>query len=359
MTDLVLTGLRKTYGDFVALDSTDLTVEQGEFLTLLGPSGCGKSTTLAAIAGLDVPSGGRITFQGRDLYNAETGLCLPPEARNFGVVFQSYALWPHMTVEKNVSMPLELRRVPAAERRARVAETLELVGLAAFARRYPGELSGGQQQRVALARAIVFKPPLLLLDEPLSNLDAQLRLQARSWLKDIQRSLGLTTIYVTHDQEEALAMSDRIVVMKQGRIVQMGRPEDIYGTPLHPFSAQFVGSANLLEAELLSVGDDGLARVRLPNGPEILGHAPLPLTGAGPVSLVLRPERIGLAPVAGPGPVNEIIVQAGAVSYLGEGYEQVLDLAGQSLRRKGERAMTEGPGRIQVAAADLLVFRKD
>lgn len=356
MTDLTLKSLRKTYHSAVALDSIDLTVEKGEFLTLLGPSGCGKSTTLSAIAGLDVPSGGSVTFRDRVLYDETSGVFLPPEARNFGVVFQSYALWPHLSVERNVAMPLELRKVPREEWRRRVAETLELVGLGKFAKRYPGELSGGQQQRVALARAIVFKPPLLLLDEPLSNLDAQLRLQARSWLKDIQRELGLTTVYVTHDQEEALAMSDRIVVMRGGKIIQVGTPEQIYETPMHPFAAQFIGSANLLDGMLETPIANGAAQVVLADGQKLRGQAPKPLDQDKPVVLVLRPERISTTPVPD---ASELVVEFGPSSYLGERYEQDIKVAGASLRLKGDAAAPVGKASVWIAAKDILVFTQD
>jgi iron(III) transport system ATP-binding protein len=356
MTDLSLKSLRKAYGNVVALDSIDLTVERGEFLTLLGPSGCGKSTTLAAIAGLDIPTAGSVRFRDAVLYDGDKGIFLPPERRNFGVVFQSYALWPHLSVERNVAMPLELRRVPAAERRKRVAETLDLVGLSGFAQRYPGELSGGQQQRVALARAIVFKPPLLLLDEPLSNLDAQLRLQARSWLKNIQRELGLTTIYVTHDQEEALAMSDRIVVMRGGQIMQIGTPTEVYEQPRHAFAARFVGSANLIGGTAMPADGSGDVVVTLADGQKLRGHAPAPFDAAKPVVIVMRPERLQTSPLAG---ANEVVVEFGAQSYLGERYEQEIRVAGETLRLRGHAAGTAGKASVWVAPQDVLVFAQD
>lgn len=357
MIDLSLSALTKTYGPVKAIDAVDLDVEQGEFLTLLGPSGCGKSTTLGAIAGLDRPTAGTITFRERTLFDSATGTFLPPEARGFGVVFQSYALWPHLSVEKNISMPLELRRVPKAERKRRVAETLELVGLSGYAQRYPGELSGGQQQRVALARAIVFQPPLLLLDEPLSNLDAQLRQQARIWLKQIQRELGLTTIYVTHDQEEALAMSDRIVVMRGGRIVQVGSPQDIYENPKHPFAANFIGSANVLKGQLEPAATDSASRiVLLADGQKLPGRAPAPIPAGASTVAVLRPQRIHLAPVAD---ATELIVEFGAPSYLGERFEQEALLAGGTLRLSADRPQPAGKGSIWVADHDVLVFEAD
>lgn len=356
MTDLAIKSLRKSYRDVVALDSIDLEVQRGEFLTLLGPSGCGKSTTLAAIAGLDVPTSGSVTFRDQVLYDGDKGIFLPPEKRHFGVVFQSYALWPHLSVERNVAMPLELRRVPSAERKKRVAETLDLVGLSGYGKRYPGELSGGQQQRVALARAIVFKPPLLLLDEPLSNLDAQLRLQARSWLKNIQRELGLTTIYVTHDQEEALAMSDRIVIMRGGKIVQTGTPTEVYEQPRHAFAARFVGSANLISGSAGAANGNGEVVVTLSDGQKLRGHAPEPFDCKKPVVIVMRPER--LFPTAQPD-TSEVVVDFGAQSYLGERYEQEIRVAGETLRLRGHAVSPAGRASVWVAPRDVLVFAQD
>jgi iron(III) transport system ATP-binding protein len=356
MTDLVLSDLTRRYGPVNAIDRINITVGAGEFLTLLGPSGCGKSTTLAAIAGLDQPTAGRISFGGRTLFDAEAGIYLPPEARGFGVVFQSYALWPHMTVEKNVDLSLRLRKVEASERDRRVGEALELVGLTAYAKRYPGELSGGQQQRVALARAVVFRPALLLLDEPLSNLDAQLRQEARIWLKNIQRELGLTAIYVTHDQEEALSMSDRIVVMRGGHIIQMGTPQDIYERPVHPFSASFIGSSNLISGGLVtSVSADSPA-VTLPGGQILQGHAPSPVQQGKPALIAMRPQNIRLTEEAG---ANRLSVRFGPANYLGDRFEQQAFLGDNPLRFQAERPAPEGDGSIWIARQDVLIFPPD
>jgi len=239
--------------------STDsLAVEKGEFISLLGPSGCGKTTTLQMIAGFVEPSGGAIRLEGRDLR------AVKPAKRGLGIVFQSYALFPHMTVADNVSFGLEMQGTAKAERAARIAETLDLVGLGAFAARYPRQLSGGQQQRVALARALVIRPAILLLDEPLSNLDAKLREEMQIELRQIQRTVGTTTILVTHDQAEAMALSDRIVVMNQGRAEQIGPPHEAYERPATAFVANFLGKTNLVKGasvrpERISFAATGLA----------------------------------------------------------------------------------------------------
>src|SRR5258707_11334761 len=240
MSFLVLEHLTKRFGTHLAVDGLSLGVEKGEFVSLLGPSGCGKTTTLQMIAGFVEPTSGAIRLEGRDL------LAVKPAKRGLGIVFQSSALFPHMTVAENVGFGLEMQGVAAADRTRRVGETLELVGLAAFAARFPRQMSGGQQQRVALARALVIKPQILLLDEPLSNLDAKLREEMQIKLRQIQRSVGTTTILVTHDQAEAMALSDRIVVMNQGRAEQIGPPHEAYERPATPFVANFLGKTNVV-----------------------------------------------------------------------------------------------------------------
>ena len=258
MAFLELENLTKRFGGQTAVDGLSLVVEKGEFIALLGPSGCGKTTTLQMIAGFVEPTAGAIRLEGRDL------LAMKPAKRGLGVVFQSYALFPHMTVAENVGFGLEMRGVSAAERAKRVAETLELVGLAALAARFPRQMSGGQQQRVALARALVIRPSILLLDEPLSNLDAKLREEMQIELRQIQRTVGTTTILVTHDQAEAMALSDRIVVMNKGRAEQIGPPHEAYERPATPFVANFLGKTNLVNGttirpEKISFGPAGLA----------------------------------------------------------------------------------------------------
>ena len=286
---LALDGIVKRYGDVPALGPVSFTVEEGEFLTLLGPSGCGKTTTLHVIAGLLEPDGGRLLMRGDDV------TALPTDKRGMGVVFQNYALFPHKTVEENIGFGLRMRRVPKPEIRKRVREMLDVVGLPGVEARYPRQLSGGQRQRVALARAMVIHPPVLLLDEPLSNLDALLRKQMRSELRAIQRRIGITAIYVTHDQDEAFEMSDRVILLNQGRIEQIGTPERLYDRPATRFAAEFIGDANLIEGEVVET-DGGIARIRT------AGAGTIPAISAdsgfaigSPVYLVVRPERIRLS----------------------------------------------------------------
>ena len=247
---LRVAGVERHFGEVAAVAGVDVAVAAGEFVTLLGPSGCGKSTLLRMIAGIETPDAGSIAIGGREVFAADSRLNVAPERRGLGMVFQSYAVWPHMTVEDNVGYPLRRRRMSSEERRAKVAEVLDAVRLFGVAKRYPGQLSGGQQQRVALARAIVHRPSLLLLDEPLSNLDARLRDEMRLELKRLQVDLGLSMLYVTHDQSEALAMSDRILVMSAGRVIQAGTPEEVYRRPETLEVARFLGFKNILEGEI-------------------------------------------------------------------------------------------------------------
>jgi putative spermidine/putrescine transport system ATP-binding protein len=279
VSHLILEGLGKSYGPVVAVEALDLSVARGEFISLLGPSGCGKTTTLQMIAGFTQVDRGRILLDERDLGS------VPPARRGLGIVFQSYALFPHMTVAENIAFGLEMRGVAKAEREARTQEAMALVGLKGFSDRYPRRMSGGQQQRVALARALVIKPSLLLLDEPLSNLDAKLREEMQAELRQIQRSVGTTTVLVTHDQHEAMALSDRIVVMNQGRVEQIGAPDTVYGSPASAFVAHFLGKTNVLAA----TGDG--------DGAVAIEGLSLPLAGApaGAVRLAVRPERLMLA----------------------------------------------------------------
>jgi len=251
MADLDLVDLYKQYGGQTVVDHLTLHVRDGEFVTLLGPSGCGKTTTLRAIAGLVEIDGGEIRFGGRRMND------VPPHKRSTAMVFQSYALFPHMTVEQNIEFGLRMRHVSGQERAERVEEAMAIVGLEGLGKRKPGELSGGQQQRVALARAVVTQPDVLLFDEPLSNLDAKLRERLRIEIRELQRRLGITSIYVTHDQAEALVISDRIVVMNKGRIEQIGDPLTVYKQPATSFAAEFIGQANVLEAAVIAVTADG------------------------------------------------------------------------------------------------------
>ncbi|MDK2914541.1 MAG: thiamine transport system ATP-binding protein [Thermococcaceae archaeon] len=272
MVTIELSGIKKAWEDF-KLEINDLRVKDGEFLTLLGPSGCGKTTTLRIIAGFEKPDSGEILFDGKSVNE------LPPYERGIGIVFQDYALFPHMSVFKNVAFGLEMRRLPKAEIERRVKWALELVGLKGFENRYPEQLSGGQQQRVALARALVVEPQVLLLDEPLSNLDAKIRERLRGEIRRIQRELGITTIYVTHDQEEAMAISDRIAVMNVGKLEQVGSPLELYYRPKTEFVARFLGLSNILELE---------AR----NGVACAGKLCFPVEREGRVRIFFRPESV-------------------------------------------------------------------
>ncbi|SFB69180.1 putative spermidine/putrescine transport system ATP-binding protein [Polaromonas sp. OV174] len=288
MSFLTLENVSKCYGTAQVVCDMNLSVEKGEFVSLLGPSGCGKTTTLQMMAGFADVSAGRITLAGRDITHAK------PNTRGLGIVFQSYALFPHMSVHDNVSFGLEMRRVPKAERAERVKAALALVHLEAHATRYPRELSGGQRQRVALARALVIEPQVLLLDEPLSNLDAKLREEMQFELRQIQRKVGTTTVMVTHDQTEAMSISDRVVVMEGGRVTQIDAPHRLYEHPQTRFISSFVGKANLLEGRVSATATSGWATVQL--GAVSL-DVQAPGVGVGDaVVLSLRPEKIRLLP---------------------------------------------------------------
>ncbi len=289
MTEVAISliDVTKRFGDVVAVNGVSLDVYAGEFLTLLGPSGCGKTTTMRMIAGFEDPDEGRILLRGRDIVG------VPPNKREVNMVFQSYALFPHMTVEGNVEYGLRLKRVPKQERRRRVGEMLEIVGLAGYQRRKPSQLSGGQQQRVALARALVNRPAALLLDEPLGALDVKLRKHMQLELKRIQHELGTTFLYVTHDQDEALSMSDRIAVMNQGSIEQVGDPRTIYERPATPFVADFVGVLNALEVRLDAIAD-GVGEMRLPDGQRIRVPVEAGRSVGEALVVAVRPERVRL-----------------------------------------------------------------
>ncbi|MCW5751320.1 MAG: putative 2-aminoethylphosphonate ABC transporter ATP-binding protein [Alphaproteobacteria bacterium] len=305
----------KKFGEFTALKDISLDIFEGEFVCFLGPSGCGKTTLLRAIAGLDIQTSGRIVQAGRDIS------ALPPSERDFGIVFQSYALFPNLTVRRNVAYGLENRRRPKAEVEARVKELLALVGLPDQGDKYPAQLSGGQQQRVALARALATSPGLLLLDEPLSALDAKVRMHLRHEVRQLQNKLGVTTIMVTHDQEEALTMADRIVVMNHGVIEQVGTPEEIYGHPASPFVADFVGTMNFIEAVAAGEG-----RIRL-DGVELTARGAEGIAAGTPVTLCVRPEDVVARGVSGSTP-NSFDAEVQELEFLGSFFRAYLRAAG-------------------------------
>lgn len=297
---LKLEGIEKRFGTFTALKGVDLEIEQGEFVCFLGPSGCGKTTLLRIIAGLEAQSAGRIEQAGRDISR------LPPSARDYGIVFQSYALFPNLSVADNVAYGLVNRKVPRAKARQRVEELVKLVGLPGSQDKYPAQLSGGQQQRIALARALATSPGLLLLDEPLSALDAKVRLRLRREIKRLQRQVGVTTIMVTHDQEEALTMADRILVMNQGRVEQIGTPAQVYDEPGSPFVADFIGATNFFNATVLSPSAARCAGVELPLPTHT--HA----TGT-PIVCAIRPEHVRIDAPDGADPEPGVTLQARVV----------------------------------------------
>jgi len=333
--DLELRGLVKQYGSSRVVDGVELGVEPGELIALLGPSGCGKTTTLRMIAGFVRPDAGRIWLRGRDITD------LPPNRRDAGMVFQSYALFPHMTVRRNIEFGLRSRRVPRNEITTRVAQALSLVGLSAFDARYPRELSGGQQQRVAVARVLALNPQLLLLDEPLSNLDAKLRVQMRQEIRRLQKEVGITTLFVTHDQDEALTMADRVVVMNHGRIEQVGTPLEIYDRPRTRFVADFIGQSNFIEGQLAA--NDGKLRFVARSGlyVEVAGDGLIDGSGV----LAVRPEKIEIsppdAPGAQPGTVQQI-TRLGSVLHYGVALDSGDIMIVQEQRRPGRNEYNIG-----------------
>ncbi len=360
MHSLALRGLSKRYGSVVAVDDVSLKVERGQFLTLLGPSGSGKTTILMCIAGFVAPSGGAVLLDGRDI------TALPPEKRDFGMVFQGYALFPHMTVAENVAFPLRVRRLGAAEREAKVRAALDLVQLERYAARLPRELSGGQQQRVALARALVFDPALLLLDEPLSALDKKLRAELQEELKALHRRVGRTFVNVTHDQEEALSLSDRVAILNHGRLVQDGAPAALYERPRTRFVADFLGKSNFLQCTVQEAAP-GLLRLvagRTPLLQAMPDGAARPAHGM-PLLLSLRPEKIALLREDEPAE-NMVEGRIATWSYLGAGfalsvYTQDLGVLRVTLPAWGARiAPAEGlPVRLGWSAAASVPVEED
>jgi iron(III) transport system ATP-binding protein len=347
MPELIVTNLKKQFGDNTVLHDNSFTIKDGEFFTLLGPSGCGKSTTLNCIAGLERPTSGSITVGGTTFVDTEKRVFLQPEERNLGMVFQSYALWPHMTIAKNLAMPLNIRKVSKDKQKTMIHEALDKVGLADLAGRYPHQLSGGQQQRVALARALVYSPTMLLLDEPLSNLDAKLREQARAWLKRLQEDLGITTVYVTHDQDEALALSDRIAVMSGGHMLQVADPHSIYERPAAPEVAAFVGRCNFFPGTTVETrGEKHVIRLEC-NGAAVEVRSSSTVNAGATVTVALRPERLAVVPageeIEG---VNRLDTEVLSSSYVGSRYEYDVRLGNQVVQVESNRPGLTG--RVQL-----------
>jgi iron(III) transport system ATP-binding protein len=368
MPDITVAGLSKAFGpgraqgraqggaQGRALSDVSFSVRDKEFLTLLGPSGCGKTTTLMSIAGFQRPDEGTISCGHRIFFDRAGKVDLAAEDRNLGMVFQSYAIWPHLTVFGNVAFPLKIRRMKKGAVRRRVLDTLELVELAGYAGRYPHELSGGQQQRVALARALVYSPAVLLLDEPFSSLDAKLRERARAWLKHLQGELGLTTLFVTHDQDEALSLSDRIVVMNAGEVLQVGAPEDIYHRPKTRFVAEFLGHCNILDARAVAATSAGTTDLVLRANGNRITVSGEDLAAGDQVQLAVRPEAIELDGRQDPAGENSYPAEVRAVSFLGDHYLYELDLDGLPLTATGTRSFA-GPAvtvRIPPSACRVL-----
>lgn len=328
MPGVTIQSLTKRFGDTIVINSIGIDVAEGEFLVLLGPSGCGKTTTLRCVAGLEGIDGGAISI-GDEVVSTATD-SVPSERRQIGMVFQSYAVWPHLTVFENVAFPLKLQRVPREDIQRRVEATLELVGLGGFGKRGAHQLSGGQLQRVALARAVVAEPRVLLFDEPLSNLDAALRERMRFELRQLQQKLGITSIYVTHDQQEAMVVADRIALMQDGRIIQIDAPEAIYNAPTSLFAARFIGNANVVPATVIATGAE--TRLSLHGGPELVSSS-VGVDVGETVHVMIRPEQIRVRdPQEGQGLPNRMDGSVAGNVFLGNMSDLVLRVDAIELR---------------------------
>ena len=350
MADLIVKDVALRLGDNEILKGVSVVVPAGEVVALLGPSGSGKTTLLRAVAGLELPHRGSITIGDRVFFDEARGLELPAEERGLGLVFQSYALWPHRTVFDNVAYGLKLRGVSTEEIKTRVEKTLSQIGLGHLAARYPHQLSGGQQQRVAIARALVYEPPVILLDEPLSNLDAKLREEARAWLRTLIVTLGLSAIHVTHDQVEAMAIADRIVLLDSGVIVQEGPPTALYNEPATLFAAEFMGSNNRLDGTLVE-NSGGRATIEL-FGERITGIARTKAAG-GKATGIIRIERVRCA--SSPGP-NRLKMELKAPMYLGERWELVLARDNLTVRAYASAPLGPGEHYVEFPSEALWVF---
>ena len=337
MARITVEGLVKRFGSVGAVNGVSFVAEEGGVFALLGPSGCGKTTTLRCIAGLDHPDEGRILIGDETVFDARRKILVPSEKRSIGMVFQSFAIWPHLTVYENVAFPLRIRRVPSRDIEKSVREALRGVRMEGYERRYPAQLSGGQQQRVVLARCLVYRPRVILLDEPLANLDAKLREEMRAELRDVQQAFKITTIYVTHDQSEAMALSDQVAVMRDGMILRQGPPRDVFREPEHPFVADFVGASNLFAGSVVGHGeghvevavqDWGTLRAAVPSSDPVVGRALTISIRPGHFSLTRTLDRLStdrLSTNAWPGVVERVV-------YLGEAVDCWVRVHGVTLR---------------------------
>ena len=351
MAELTVNDLHLKYGDNPILKGVALTLNRGEVVSLLGPSGSGKTTLLRAVAGLEVPHAGSIRIADKVVFDGATGLDIPAEGRNLGLVFQSYALWPHKTVHDNVAYALKLRRVPSADIESRVKQALTQLSLAHLAERFPHQLSGGQQQRVALARALVYNPPVILLDEPLSNLDAKLREEARAWLRELIVKMQLSALCVTHDQSEALAMSDRILLLNNGVIEQQGTPQQMYSEPETLFTADFMGSNNRLSGRIAEISNG--AALLEGTGWRLWGTAKPSAKQGGEGTGLIRLERIRVASAQGE---NCLEAKLATSMYLGDQWEHLFELGANRLRAYGDRPLAEGRHWLALPREELWIF---
>ncbi|WP_372527716.1 ABC transporter ATP-binding protein [Piscinibacter sp.] len=352
MTKLAVQDLHLSYGDNAILKGVSMELRQGEVVSLLGPSGSGKTTLLRAVAGLELPHRGTIQIEGKPVFDGGKNREVPAEKRNLGLVFQSYALWPHRTVFDNVAYGLKLRSVPGAETRQRVDHALQNLGLGHLGDRLPHQLSGGQQQRVAIARALVYNPPVILMDEPLSNLDAKLREEARAWLRELILKMQLSALVVTHDQNEAMAMSDRILLLNNGVIEQQGTPEEMYGRPQTLFAADFMGSNNRIEGTVTEVRNGAT----LLHGPgwSLWGQSRgTPKNAGATATAMIRLERVRVVDGAGDNRVRLPLVTS---MYLGDRWEYLFHLGEMRLRAYGPAALSPGDQWIEIPSGDLWVY---
>jgi len=351
MSELTVDNLYLRYGDNPILKGVAMTLNRGEVVSLLGPSGSGKTTLLRAVAGLEAPHEGRILIGDKVVFDKAKGIDIPAEGRNLGLVFQSYALWPHKTVFDNVAYALKLRSISRADVGTRVQAALEQLSLGHLASRFPHQLSGGQQQRVALARALVYNPPVILLDEPLSNLDAKLREEARAWLRELIMRMQLSALCVTHDQAEALAMSDRILLLNGGKIEQQGTPEEMYSSPETLFTAEFMGSNNRLPGRVAEIRDG--AALLEGDGWRLWGTAKAGAASGRDGIGMIRLERIRIA--SGPGD-NRLAANLSTSMYLGDKWEHLFHVGEARVRAYGDQPLTAGAHWLEVPRQSFWIF---